>query len=99
MAGTWEIGITDFPVRIAEDARGLRLEMPPPGPSDDLIALGAGLFAAAAEPDACQVQFDPGGEGRPDRLRLLMAGMHWYGRRAAADAAIDAAAGAEPEDR
>jgi CubicO group peptidase (beta-lactamase class C family) len=82
-AGDWDIGIAEFPVRFVAHAAGLRVEMPPPGFSGDLVPMGAGLFAATSEPDAIQVLFTPSSAAgdKPDRMRLLMAEMHWYGRR------------------
>jgi CubicO group peptidase (beta-lactamase class C family) len=79
--GTWDIGITSFPIRVVEGSSGLRIEMPPPGTSDDLVPLGGDRFAAASAPDALEVWFERGASGRAEAMRLSMAELHWYGRR------------------
>jgi D-alanyl-D-alanine carboxypeptidase len=79
-AGTYDIGVADFPVRLSPRGTSLWLEMPPPGPTTELRYQGNGLLVSVDEPDAWQVRFVPG-DGTSERLQLLMGNMHWYGRR------------------
>jgi len=75
--GTYDIGVFDVHVR-ERDGR-LWLEMPPPGPTTSLTYVGDHEFVGA-DPEANRVRFD-GGAARSASMRLLMGGMHWYGRR------------------
>lgn len=80
-AGIYEIGLTEFEIRIVSRGSVLRIEASPPAPTSDLRHLSDGRFVAADDPHAVELQFsgDPGAPA--DRLQLMMAGMHWYGRR------------------
>ena len=80
--GSYDIGIHGVTVLVTERAGELWLEWPSPGPTSKLAYQGSGVFAADLEPDAIRVTFAKAdGSGRSTRLVLLMAGMHWYGRR------------------
>jgi hypothetical protein len=76
--GRYDMGA--FEIQVLERDGRLRLEMPPPGPSDTLIAVGGGELACEADPDVCRLLFASEGP-RAERVRFLMANMHWYGRR------------------
>jgi D-alanyl-D-alanine carboxypeptidase len=75
--GSYDIGI--FDVHIVERDGNLWLEMPRPGPTTPLSYLGDGVFAGD-DPEAIRVTFDAAA-GPAETLRLLMAGMRWYGER------------------
>ena len=78
LTGTYDIGA--FNVQVAERDGRLWFEMPQPGPTFQMRHIGGGRFVDDADPDASAVQFDD--DARPAQgLRLLMGGMHWYGKR------------------
>ena len=80
--GTYDVGIAGMMVRITERDGELWLEWPAPGPTSNLMNQGGREFAATLEPDAIRVRFEaPDRSGRSRQVRVLMAGMHWYGRR------------------
>ena len=80
--GTFDVGIHGMLVRIAERDGQLWLEWPPPGPTSRLRYKGGGEFVADLEPDAIRVRFERSERpATPRRATILMAGMHWYGRR------------------
>ncbi|CAN5577141.1 N/A [soil metagenome] len=79
--GTYDIGVTGLPLRLLARRGQLRLEAAPPIPSGDLRHIGDGRFVATDEPDTIQLQFTGPQGGPAERLQLLMAGMHWDGRR------------------
>ena len=80
--GAYDVGIATVTVRITERGNALWLEWPPPGPTSKLLYQSGNTFAAAMEPDAIRVTFErPDQSGRAPRMTVLMAGMHWYGRR------------------
>jgi CubicO group peptidase (beta-lactamase class C family) len=80
--GTFDVGIHGMLVRIAERDGQLWLEWPPPGPTSRLRYQGGGEFVADLEPDAIRVRFERSERpATPRRATILMAGMHWYGRR------------------
>ena len=82
LVGEYDVGITGMTVTIADRDGRLWLQWPPPGPTSALRYQGGRTFAAALEPDALRVTFEPAGrDERIDRIVVLMAGMHWYGRR------------------
>ena len=80
-AGTYEIGLPDFAIRIIQRGATLRLEAPPPAHTSDLRHVGDGRFVAEDEPDAVELRFS-GATGAPaDRIQLMMAACIGYGRR------------------
>lgn len=78
LLGTYDLGVFDMHV-IERDTR-LWLEMPRPGPTTPLLHLGDLEFAAETDPDAYRVKFDDL-KGPAHEVRVMMGGMHWYGRR------------------
>jgi hypothetical protein len=80
--GTYDVGVFGIHVRVSERDGRLWLEWPPPGPTSKLLYHGGRTFTAELEPDVIGVTFGaPDRSGRSARAVLLMAGMHWYGRR------------------
>jgi CubicO group peptidase (beta-lactamase class C family) len=84
LAGTYDIGV--FEVGVLERAGRLRMEMPWPGHTGDLVHLGNGTLVSEEEPDAYRIRFEPAASSSTrsppaERMVLLMSDLHWYGRR------------------
>lgn len=80
LAGTYDIGVHGFPLRVVDRDGRLHLVMPPPAPSSPLQPVGRGELAADLAPDAIRVRFG-GRAARPGRLVVRFAGMDWYAAR------------------
>lgn len=79
---SFDIGV--FDARFVEREGALWIMTPPPGPRTPLRYLGGGLFVSDRDPDEYRVEFlDPAvpDAQAPQRIRLMMGAMHWYGER------------------
>jgi hypothetical protein len=76
--GKYELGV--FDVNIVEREGRLRIEMPWPAPSSDLLYQGAGGFVAKDDPDVFHVSFS-GEQPHAQRARVVFAGLEWRGLR------------------
>ena len=81
--GAYDVGVTGVRVRVVDRGGRLWLEWPSPGPTVRLLHQGGGAFVAAEQPDAIGVTFDRTGAGT---ATILMAGMHWFGKRVLSEA-------------
>jgi CubicO group peptidase (beta-lactamase class C family) len=76
-AGTFDVGVFDFPVRIERRGTELWLVMKRPAPSGKLRHIGGGEYVLLEEPDGVRVRFNEDAS----RAIVFFGGMEWYGVR------------------
>ena len=77
IAGEFDIGVHDFPLRLENRDGAIWLVMKRPAPTHRLRYVGDGELVSVEEPDGVRVKLD----AARNRAVLYMGGMEWYGVR------------------